>query len=205
MSTKYKRFDRWRFNIAAAAAFAVAVTTGCSKQAGGQPEQPANTAAASKPAEHNDGKVEIQVPASLAAEHRELHEELETALGSGGQTAEAADAVEKLLSAHFVKEEQYALPQLGLLVPLAEGKYLPEMKKAIELSDKLKAEMPEMLAEHKGIVAALDRLRAAAEAENKPQAAQFARNLAAHAQNEEQITYPAAILVGEYLKLKPER
>ena len=60
-------------------------------------------------------------------------------------------------------------------------------------------------AEHKGIVAALDRLRAAAEAENKPQGAQFARNLAAHDQNEEQITYPAAILVGEYLKLKPER
>jgi len=34
------------------------------------------------------------------------------------------------------------------------------------------------------------------------QAISFSEKLSAHAQNEEQVMYPAAILVGEYLKLK---
>ena len=76
------------------------------------------------------------------------------------------------------------------------------MKAAIELSDRLKADMPKMLEEHKGIVEALNALKEAAKTENKTQAISFAEHLSAHAQNEEQVMYPAAILVGEYLKLK---
>ena len=144
----------------------------------------------------------LEVPSSIAAEHRELHEELRTAIASGGKTAAAAKIVEQRLKVHFEKEEEYALPQLGLLVPLAEGRVSPEMKRAIELSDRLKADMPKMLEEHKGIVEALNALKEAAKTENKKQAISFAEHLLAHAQNEEQVMYPAAILVGEYLKLK---
>ena len=76
------------------------------------------------------------------------------------------------------------------------------MKRAIDLSDRLKADMPKMLEEHKAIVEALNALKEAAKTENKKQAISFAEHLLAHAQNEEQVMYPAAILVGEYLKLK---
>ena len=147
-------------------------------------------------------QMKLEVPGSIAAEHRELHEELRTAITSGGKTGDAAKIVEQRLSAHFEKEEEYALPQLGLLVPLAEGRVSPEMRSAIELSDRLKADMPKMLEEHKRIVEAVNALKEAAKAENKTQAISFADHLLAHAQNEEQVTYPAAILVGEYLKLK---
>lgn len=149
-----------------------------------------------------ESRAMLGVPSSIAAEHRELHEELEKAIQAGGKTGDAAKLVEERLSTHFEKEEEYALPQLGLLVPLSEGRVSPQMKPAIELSDRLKADLPKMLQEHKAIVEALNGLSAAAKAENKLQALDFVEKLSAHAQNEEQVMYPAAILVGEYLKLK---
>lgn len=145
---------------------------------------------------------EFKIPPVMIAEHKEIHEELEAAIKSGGETGAAAQTVEERLSVHFKKEEEFALPQLGLLAELAQGRTSPEMKHAIEMTDRLKADMPQMLDEHKAIVAALETLTAAAKKENKPEAAAFAEKLKVHAQNEEQITYPAAVLVGEYLRLK---
>ena len=205
MFVTIKGWSFWKLGIAAVtlAGFGAALG-GCAGSAGNQPLANNTSAAAN---DHNvspglEVKMKLEVPSSIAAEHRELHEELEKAINSGGKTGDAARVVEERLSVHFEKEEQYALPQLGLLASLAEGKVSPEMKPAIELSDKLKADLPKMLEEHKGIVDALDALSAAAKAENKTQAIGFAETLAAHAQNEEQVMYPAAILVGEYLKLK---
>ena len=184
--------------------FAVAALSGCSGSANNT-----TTASNNQPGIQTQGntsskdeKVKMEVPRSIAAEHKELHEELERAIKSGGKTGEAAKVVEERLRVHFEKEEEFALPQLGLLVMLSEGKVTADMKRAIELSDKLKADLPKMLEEHKGIVEALNGLTAAANEENKPQAVEFAEKLMAHAQGEEQVMYPAAILVGEYLKLK---
>lgn len=165
-----------------------------SNSAGSANEQPGTS--------HEQSTMKLQVPSSIAAEHHELHEELARAIKSGGKTGDAAKIVEQRLSSHFEKEELYALPQLALLAPLAEGGVSPNMKQAIELSDKLKTEMPRMLEEHKAIVEALNTLKEMAKTENKIQAISFAEKLSAHAQNEEQVMYPAAILVGEYLKLK---
>lgn len=146
--------------------------------------------------------MEFKIPQSLKAEHAELHQELARAVGAGGNVAEAAKVVAELLHTHFVKEEEYALPPLGLLSSLAQGKETPEMSKVIAMSNKLKADLPQMLQEHKAIVSALHKLIATAKQENKPEHAQFAEKLILHAQNEEEVLYPAAILVGEYLKLK---
>ena len=143
-----------------------------------------------------------QVPSSISAEHKELHLALENVIKSGGKTGEAGKVVAERLGPHFEKEEQYALPELGLLPQLAEGKASADMKDVVDLSDKLKAELPQMLAEHKTIVAALDDLANAAKAENKTDAIEFTEKLKMHAQNEEEVLYPAAILVGEYLKLR---
>jgi hypothetical protein len=73
------------------------------------------------------------------------------------------------------------------------------------MTDKLEAEMPTMLSEHKDIAAALRRLKDAATIENKPAALQFAEHLAAHAQTEEEITYPTALLIGLYVKGKASK
>ena len=149
-----------------------------------------------------DRAMEFKIPESLKAEHEELHSELVKATAAGGRVGEAAKEVASLLHPHFVKEEEYAIPPLGLLPLLAEGKITPDMTKALTMTDKLKAEFPEMLKEHKAIVGALERLASAARAENKPEYVHFAEKLKLHAQTEEEVLYPASILIGEYLKLK---
>lgn len=142
------------------------------------------------------------IPKPMEIEHNELHSALARLMKAGGRTGEAAQAVAELLDHHFTKENEYALPPLGLLVPLSQGKFECHMTGVLSLTDKLEADMPTMLAEHKDITQALIKLRDAATSEGKPAGVQFAEHLTAHAQTEEQITYPTALLIGLYVKGK---
>ncbi|HKT81365.1 MAG TPA: hemerythrin domain-containing protein [Vicinamibacterales bacterium] len=144
----------------------------------------------------------LEIPAALKVEHDRLHADLSAATRLPGRTGQAAKRVAVVLHEHFVSEEEFAMPPLALLGPIADGRVTPEMRSAIALTDRLKAEMPRMLSEHQAIVQALDELGRAAEAERHPSVSQFVEDLKSHAQSEEQVLYPAAILVGEYLKLK---
>ena len=144
----------------------------------------------------------FKIPTAMKAEHNELHEALVHATKAGGQTGEAAKAVAKVLHTHFVKEEQYALPPLGLLTALARGKFDSRMKEVLAMTDKLETELPHMLAEHQQIVAALEKLVAAAKAEQRPDVVNFAEKLMMHALTEEQVAYPTALLIGRYVKAR---
>lgn len=142
----------------------------------------------------------LQIPPILKSEHEELHGELARATKAGGRTGEAAKAVAKLMHPHFVKEEEYALPPLGLLPALSQGKLEAEMVEVLKMTNKLETELPHMLAEHKDIVRALQQLVEAAKAEDKPEYVQFAQKLMAHARAEEEVSYPTAVLIGRYLR-----
>lgn len=144
----------------------------------------------------------LSMPAALKLEHEELQSELMRAMKYKGRTGAAAGVVSQLMHAHFVKEEEYALPPLGLLPELAQGRVTPEMKPVIAMTDRLRAQLQTMQSEHRAIVSALRDLADAAEKEGHPELVDFATRLMEHAQTEEQVTYPAAILVGEYVKLK---
>ena len=146
--------------------------------------------------------MKFEIPKPMKIEHDELHADLVNATKTGGQTGEAAKAVAKVLHSHFVKEEEYALPPLGLLVALSEGKFETGMADVLKMTDKLEAELPTMLSEHKDIVAALTKLIEAARTENKPDVVHFAEKLMLHAQTEEQVAYPTALLIGRYVKTK---
>jgi hypothetical protein len=144
--------------------------------------------------------MELNIPKSLKAEHEELHAKLVEATKAGGRVGEAAKAVAKVLHPHFVKEEEYALPPLGLLSFLAKRKATPEMREVLTMTERLKTELREMLLEHKAVIAALKTLSAAAKQEKRPEVAHFAGQLIQHAKTEEEVLYPTAILIGEYLK-----
>ena len=146
--------------------------------------------------------MKFKIPRPLVTEHEELHEALVRATKVRGRIGEAAREVATLLHPHFVAEEEYALPPLGLLQALAAGPVTPEMKDVLLLTDKLAADLPKMLAEHEAIVGALRKLVVAAKREKKPEWARFAAKLILHAQTEEQVLYPAAILVGERVKAR---
>lgn len=146
--------------------------------------------------------MKFEIPRPMKIEHDELHADLVNAAKTGGQTGDAAKAVAKVLHNHFVKEEEYALPPLGLLVALSEGKFEPGMADVLKMTNKLEAELPTMLSEHQDIVATLKKLIEAASAENKPDVVHFAEKLMLHAQSEEQVAYPTALLIGRYVKSK---
>lgn len=145
---------------------------------------------------------EFEIPRAMTMEHEELHADLARLIAAGGKTGEAAKEVAAVLDPHFVAENSYALPPLGLLVPLSEGKFDCSMARVLKMTDKLAAAMPEMLAEHKEISAALAKLAAAAKAESNTDGEHFAETLSAHAAVEEEITYPTALLIGRYVKGK---
>lgn len=158
--------------------------------------------------------MELKIPESLELEHEELHQQLYKGIKEGGKIGEAAKAVADILHQHFEKEEEYALPPLGLLSSLVteeqeragEGeatKIAQDTKKnVIIMTDKLKSDLSHMIQEHNEIVAALDNLIKIAKAENKTEVVQFAEKLKLHAKTEEQVLYPTAILIGKYLKLR---
>jgi hypothetical protein len=149
--------------------------------------------------------IKPKIPRPLKLEHEELHAALVQATKAGGKTGEAAKAVAKVLHHHFVKEEEFALPPIGLLSLLARGKIDKKMLGVLAMTDRLKAELGQMLREHKAVVAALKKLVAAAKKEKLPEHARFAEKLMLHAQTEEEVLYPAAILIGDFLKLKFDR
>ena len=145
--------------------------------------------------------MKFSIPYSMQAEHEALHSDLEKAIASGGETGAAAKVVAHVLHAHFESEEKYALPPLGLLPALAEGKISHEMTQVLEMTDTLKAELPRMLEEHKVIVDALQKLIEAASQEQETEHVHFAEKLMLHARNEEEVAYPTAILIGEYVRM----
>lgn len=146
----------------------------------------------------------LTIPSSLRTEHNELHAELARATKVGGRVATTALSVARTLHPHFLREEEFALPPLALLSDLAQGRATAEMRDVLKLTDRLKAELPQMLAEHKAVVAELAGLVEAARREGRPEFTHFAERLILHATNEEQVLYPAAILAGEYLRLRLE-
>ena len=93
---------------------------------------------------------------------------------------------------------------MGLIAPLSAGDRLSEavVSDVLAMTDALRSELPRMLEEHKKIRAAVEKLRLAARAEKAAKYEQLAEDLALHAQTEEEVLYPAALVVGELLRAR---
>ncbi len=143
---------------------------------------------------------QFPIPAAIRAEHAEIHEKLVAATKAHGQVGEAARKLVAILEPHFQREEQIALPPLALLEPLSREKFHPRMRDVLVMTDALRRELPQMLQEHKAIHAATARMGAAAKAEGNAAVQRLAETLELHAASEEQVFYPAAILVGDLVR-----
>jgi hypothetical protein len=144
----------------------------------------------------------ITIPQSLQVEHHEIHEALAQATRASGRVGAAAKGLAAVLDPHFERENQIALPPLGLLAQLAAGETPAGAQEALAMTDALRKELPRMLEEHTRIRAATEKLRLAAREEKASVHERLAKTLAAHAQTEEEILYPAAILVGDILRAR---
>jgi hypothetical protein len=145
---------------------------------------------------------QIRIPESMRVEHAEIHDALVRATKAPGGVGAAARELAATLHPHFVREEEIALPPLGLLAPLARGEMTPGMRDVLPLTDALRQELPRMLEEHAAIRAATRRLGEVARAEGNVEVVHLAENLARHAQAEEELFYPAAVLIGDLVRAR---
>lgn len=144
----------------------------------------------------------FEIPEPLRMDQNELCRGLERAALAGGRTGAAARKLLKILQPHLLKEETDLLQTLGLLMPLCRGRITPAMRQVTARTEHLKARMFEIVREHARIIEAARRLLRAARAEHKLALAAFTEQLVLRAWTDEVVFYPAAILVGEYLKLR---
>ena len=143
----------------------------------------------------------LQVPASLKSGHDALRAVLKRAMREPGRTGEAARAVAQVLDGHMLREEKFALRPLGILKALGRGETPADLAEAASLVQALEREMPQMVDEHRQISELLRLLATAAEAQGKPEYVAFAEEMIVHAHVEEDVLYPAAMLVGRYAAL----
>lgn len=165
------------------------------------PPTNANREAPSSPAKPVVG---LAIPESIRAEHQEIHSALDRATQAPGRLGSAAKKLSAILLPHFEREEEIAQPPLGLLATLAANEPLPKAVEtdALAMTASLRTELPGMLREHEQIRAAVEELRLAAEEANSPEHVKFAEELALHARTEEEVLYPAAILVGDIISMR---
>ena len=149
--------------------------------------------------------MKFEIPSALRLEHDELRHFLARAAKERGELGNAARLVARLAEPHFAKEEKFALAALGLLPALARGEYQAAMGELLAHTDWLAQHLDDLLGEHQAIIGALEGLLDVARVQNRPEYVDFAENLMIHAAMEEQVLYPAAVLVGEYLKLRLPR
>jgi len=153
-------------------------------------------------AEDAPGPATVAIPESIRAEHKEIHDALVAATTLSGRVGEAARELAQVLHPHFVREEEIALPPLGMLAPLASGVVPPGADAVLAMTDQLRKELPQMLAEHVRIRAAVARLGDVARAQGNAEVGRLAEALAMHARTEEEVLYPAAILVGDIIRAR---
>jgi hypothetical protein len=146
--------------------------------------------------------VKLGVPRAIKSEHHELHRALTRSLEAGGRTGEAASRVVDLMQPHMLKEEEFCLAPLSRLPALARGESIPDAANVLEMTDRLREEFGTLVCEHDAIVRALQALIVAAKADGRPEVVDFAEKLVLHAEMEEDVLYPAALLVGEIIRLR---
>lgn len=159
----------------------------------------APSAHAAQAAHATHARQAVAIPASLEAEHEEIHAQLVKATKMAGPVGAAAKELAAVLEPHFARENQIALPPLGLLAPLAAGEKPEGVDEVLAMTRALRQELPAMLQEHVRIRAATEALHRVATQHRVPEVERFAEALAAHARMEEEVLYPAAILVGDIL------
>jgi hypothetical protein len=142
----------------------------------------------------------LGIPEGMKEEHEELHDQLRKAVRMPGTVGKAAKLVADALHPHFEREDELALPVVGIMRELAEGKTSPDYHRALQLCEQFKVEYERMLQEHAEIVKALGELENAARKSKKLGVLDFARKLKMHARTEEDLTYPAVLMAGRLLK-----
>jgi hypothetical protein len=142
------------------------------------------------------------IPQSLRVEHAGTLEQLGALARRHGPVGVEAHKALVLFKQHLQREEEFILPPLTLLPHLADGKVSPDMKWAIAMADRVKAEREKTYQEHTRITDAMNALAAAARKAHDASALEFAQAAVADSLNDLELIEPMSIVIGDYLKAK---
>jgi hypothetical protein len=146
----------------------------------------------------------FKAPESLRFEYDEIRAALLSGMRTTGEIGHAVRSVAELLQPHLEKEEAFALPPLAALAPLARGEVIGDATGILESCQRLRRELPMLLQEHQAIVTRLEQLVAASRLSRNDEWARFATKVMCQFRTEEELLYPAAILLGEHLHQRIE-
>ncbi len=136
-------------------------------------------------------------PPSVERTHQELLQLLMAVQRLQGRTGSCAEEVAKYLQPHLDKEDECTLPLLGLLQDLASRRLtLAEARRGARVYARLKSEYSHLTDEHRELIRLIEQLKAAGMEEGHLTAVRFAETLERHAQDEDELLYPAALLAG---------
>lgn len=150
---------------------------------------------------NGSGKLALTVPDALLRAHDEVRGELVRASLEDGPIAIATKRLAPLCLSHFEYEEKTVFPVLALLPYLEQGDLRPEMMDVLQLIGDFHANRDALRREHQLMVSAIEELRRAAHNEKNREYAEFAYCLRAHERIEEEVIFPAVVLIGKYLLL----
>ncbi len=137
-------------------------------------------------------------PPSVERAHQELLQLLMIVQRLPGKTGTCAGVVAKCLQPHLNREDECALPLLGLLQDLAVGQLtLADARRATKVYARLREEYPRMTAEHRELFKLMEQLKTLGMEEGHLTAVRFAETMERHAEDEEELLYPAALLAGK--------
>lgn len=143
-----------------------------------------------------------EVPVSIMKEHKNLLDQVQSFTLFQDSTGKVAIKLLELMQHHFQEEENYVLPPLGVLPTLANGEMPETSQDIIILTEKFRSQFDHTSAEHQLIKAFVDEMVQAARTEGHSEVLEFEKEIGKHAAIEDEVLFPTALLIGEYLKLK---
>lgn len=144
--------------------------------------------------------MQLKTPKSLQDDHQVLLSELKQVASLESGVAENAKNVANAFEAHFNREENTVLPQLSLLMAIAEGNWNIDTKEALLENNILLNEFRDLKNEHKKIFDAAKEMIRVAEKEKNSDAKKIAESIMLHIQVEEEVSYPAIMMISKYIK-----
>lgn len=140
-----------------------------------------------------------KIPKAISHGHSHLCCLLKTLLKNYEENSELK-LLNDVMTAHFHKEEKYALPPLGLLLNLSEGDWQLDEDTAIDMAEAVNSKLAELQKDHENIEKLIQSLKSYAENGNYYDLERFINDLEIHMELEDQVLYPAAVLIGNYFK-----
>ncbi len=140
----------------------------------------------------------LRAPKFLEEEHSELMNALRKASKSSDETGRAVRRLLEKLEPHFEAEERFVTPCLAALTPLAEGN-MTVSSQILPLLTELEKRYSAFYEEHKVIRERALAVRKVAARDGCSDIVDLIDGLTHHADVEEELLYPAALVSGRYV------